>query len=242
MLSNNFKKYIKSLHQRKFRQKYNKIQVDGSKSCIEVASQIPNAIDTVICTQSWLNSVNVPLPDCELLITSPDEVNLVSQLDHNTQVSMIIDMDYSITSNYSDEWAIYLDDVQDPGNVGTIIRLADWYGISTVYASPHSAKVDNPKVIQASMGGFTRVKSVILAQEDLIANQDKPIIIADLDGSPIKSIESMSGGILVIGNEGKGISAIFNQGKSLKVTIPGYGRAESLNASVSCGIILSHLL
>ena len=242
MLSNNFKKYIRSLHQRKFRQKYNKIQVDGSKSCIEVVSQIPNAIDTVICTQSWLNSANISLPECELLITTPEEVKGISQLDHNTQVSMVIDMDYSINSNYTDDWSIFLDDLQDPGNVGTIIRLADWYGISTVYSSPHSAKVDNPKVIQASMGGFTRVKTSIISQEDLIADQTKPLIIADLDGTPVKSLESMSGGILVIGNEGRGVSPIFNQSKSIKVTIPGYGRAESLNASVSCGIILSHLL
>ncbi len=209
---------------------------------MEVASQIPNAIDTIICTQSWLNSLNISLPNCELLITSPDEVKAVSQLDHNTQVSMIITMDYSITSNYSDQWSIYLDDVQDPGNVGTIIRLADWYGISTVYSSPHSAKVDNPKVIQASMGGFTRVQSSILSQAELLATHNKPIIIADLNGNPIKNLEPMSEGILVIGNEGKGVSSIFDQSKSVIVTIPGYGRAESLNASVSCGIILSHLL
>lgn len=243
MLSNNFKKYVKSLHSRKFRQKYNKIQVDGSKSCLEVISHMPNAIETIICTQDWYNTQTFIPNNLDVQITKPEEIKAISQLEHNTQVSIIIDMDYEISSNYSDDWSIYLDDVQDPGNVGTIIRLADWYGIKTVYHSVHSAKIDNPKVIQATMGGFTRVQSVVLSQADLLIDLTKTLYIADLDGIPINNLtDSANKGILLIGNEGQGISSIFSDSDHTKITIPGYGRAESLNASVSCGIILSHLI
>lgn len=242
MLSKNFKKYIKSLHQRKFRQKYNKIQVDGSKSCLEAIHNIPNAIETIICTEEWQQQHHHNISDIEWEISSPDEINTISQLENNRHVSIIMDLDYDIKSGYKDDWSIYLDDVQDPGNVGTIIRLADWYGIHTVYHSPLSAKIDNPKVIQSTMGGFTRVNSVIQSQEDCLSSAKKPIFIADLDGNSIKSLAPQKEGIIVIGNEGKGISQAFAQANCTKITIPGYGRAESLNASISCGIILSHLL
>lgn len=226
---------------RKFRQKYNKFLVEGTKSCLEVITTLPSAVDILVCTQEWYQKNEKYLNNIVTAIATTDELSELTLLDHNTSVLLIYHASNYQEVQYTSDWAIYLDDVQDPGNVGTILRLADWYGIMTVYHSPHSAKRDNPKVIQSSMGAFLRVRSEVVDQAAFIDQNLRPLYIADLQGTDIHEIDQATPGILVIGNEGNGVSPIFKTPSHKPLTIPGRGQAESLNASISCGILLSHL-
>jgi len=136
-----------------------------------------------------------------------------------------------------------LDDIRDPGNMGTIIRIADWFGINQVVCSDDSAELYNPKVVQATMGSIARVRvHYTPLAEWLAAQQDTAIYAAALNGKDVTAMEKIKEGIIVIGNESKGISPAISRLATTPITIPQKGRAESLNAAVATGIILSHLL
>ncbi|ULQ57207.1 RNA methyltransferase [Flavihumibacter rivuli] len=140
-------------------------------------------------------------------------------------------------------WQIMLDGIQDPGNLGTIIRIADWFGIQQVVCSPDSADAYNPKVVQSSMASIGRVE---VDYTDLVQyvvdHAHRVFYAATLDGQPIKEVKASRPGVLVIGNESKGIRPELMQKLSHFITIPRQGEAESLNAAVATGIILSHLI
>ena len=136
-----------------------------------------------------------------------------------------------------------LDNIQDPGNLGTIIRIADWFGISQVVCSEDTADVYNPKVVQATMGSIARVMVSYTSLTGWLSKQKEACIYAAvLDGQDVRTMKKPSGGILVIGNESKGISDEVLKLCNVRITIPQMGKAESLNAAVATGIILSHLV
>ena len=139
--------------------------------------------------------------------------------------------------------SLALDTIQDPGNMGTIIRLADWFGIKNIFCSTDCADVYNPKVVQASMGSISRVR---VGYTDILSllkeNKEVRIYAAVLNGKDITKMERINEGIIVIGNESKGINQEILKLAHVRITIPGKGKAESLNAGVATGIILSHLV
>ena len=139
--------------------------------------------------------------------------------------------------------SLALDTIQDPGNMGTIIRLADWFGIKNIFCSTNCVDVYNPKVVQASMGSISRVR---VGYTDILSlleeNKEIPIYAAVLHGKDITKMEKINEGIIVIGNESKGINEEILKLANVQITIPGKGKAESLNAGVAAGIILSHLV
>lgn len=142
----------------------------------------------------------------------------------------------------NNEWSIFLDKVQDPGNVGTIIRIADWFGIPNVILSPECADLYNPKVLQSTMGGFLRVNVSNSDFESVIEqNITLKIYATHLDGQSMYELE-LEPGMIVIGNESKGIQDKIVDASDILVSIPSKGKAESLNAAVACGIIVSNLL
>ena len=132
---------------------------------------------------------------------------------------------------------IGLDDVRDPGNLGTIIRIADWYGISHLVFSSQTADFYNPKVIQASMGSFTRVNFFYGELGEIFSKWEVPIYGAFLDGINIHQMNSIQPGVILMGNESKGISSTLENFVSQKVTIPTFGSAESLNVAIATAII-----
>ncbi|MBL7728364.1 MAG: RNA methyltransferase, partial [Dinghuibacter sp.] len=139
-------------------------------------------------------------------------------------------------------WAIALSGIQDPGNLGTIIRTADWFGITELICSTDCADVYNSKVIQATMGSFARVNITYTQLEAYIpAQKNIPVYAAVLNGEPITGVDKAKKGILVIGNESKGISEPVMNLCTHRVSIPRKGGAESLNAAVACGILLANL-
>jgi TrmH family RNA methyltransferase len=136
--------------------------------------------------------------------------------------------------------SLALDGVQDPGNLGTIIRVADWFGIDTIYCSPDTADAWNPKVVQATMGSIARVQMIYTDLEQLISNTSLPVYATLLDGNDIYQQELSSEGIIVMGNEGNGISAPIRQLVSRKLLIPAYRiGAESLNVAIATAIVCS---
>jgi RNA methyltransferase, TrmH family len=134
-----------------------------------------------------------------------------------------------------------LDGVQDPGNVGTILRIADWFGIERVLLSPECADLHSPKVIQASMGSFARVRAVVAELGDALERLRVPVIGCALEGRDVHAHPSVDDAVLVIGSEGQGLSAAVTRRLSYSVTIPRRGAAESLNAAVAAAIVCDNL-
>ncbi|RYY18244.1 MAG: RNA methyltransferase, partial [Chitinophagaceae bacterium] len=138
---------------------------------------------------------------------------------------------------------LMLDNIQDPGNLGTIIRCADWFGIRQIVCNTGSADNFSPKVVQSTMASIARVAVYYMdLPEFLVANKGLPVYAAALGGKPLNQYPVADHGILVIGNESKGISPEVMALATDRITIPRRGKAESLNAAVAAGIILSHLV
>ncbi len=137
-----------------------------------------------------------------------------------------------------------LDGIQDPGNVGTLLRLADWFGCARVLLSPDSADLFSQKVINASMGSFARIRVITTELAPVLAGagaEGVPVLGADLGGESVYGLASAADAVLVIGSEGRGPSSAVRATMTRRVTIPRVGRAESLNAGVAAGIVLAAL-
>jgi TrmH family RNA methyltransferase len=141
--------------------------------------------------------------------------------------------------NSNSDFYIALDEIQDPGNMGTIIRLADWFNVKTIICSPNSADVFNPKVVQASMGSLFRVNIIYQDLNEFITSKKVPVYGAFLEGESVYTKKLSPKGILILGNEGKGISPEIEKLVTQKIKIPRFGQAESLNVSIATGILLS---
>ena len=139
---------------------------------------------------------------------------------------------------------LVLDNIQDPGNLGTIIRLADWFGIEQIICSENTVDFYNPKVIQATMGSFTRVNIVYQNLKELLQNTDRPVFGTDMTGKNLYKTDFPKSFYLVLGNEGNGISPEIKNLVTENLTIPRFGRlqsTESLNVSMAAGIILGQI-
>jgi TrmH family RNA methyltransferase len=145
--------------------------------------------------------------------------------------------------SYRDRVCLMLDTIQDPGNLGSIIRTADWFGLNTIICSKDTADVFNPKVVQSTMGSIARVQLLYEELEVFINENDlPPIYVASLEGKSIFDMQPLKEGIILIGNESKGVSERLTPFAHQFVTIPRSGKAESLNAAIATGIVLSHLI
>jgi TrmH family RNA methyltransferase len=138
------------------------------------------------------------------------------------------------------DWVLALDEIQDPGNLGTIIRTADWFGFKHILCGEGTVDPFHPKVVQATMGSYARVQCHLIDLEAGLQQQDRTVVGADLEGVPLKNYNVPSKGVLVIGNEGRGLSRSVEKLLDEKVTIErGEGsKAESLNAAISTAVIL----
>ncbi len=134
-----------------------------------------------------------------------------------------------------------LDGIQDPGNVGTLVRIADWFGCARVLLSPDCADLFSQKVINASMGSFARMRVIVADLPAVLAGAGAPVLVADLDGDDVQAICPHEHAVLVIGSEGRGPSPEVRAMATRRVTIPRHGAAESLNAAVAAGIVCAAL-
>jgi TrmH family RNA methyltransferase len=180
----------------------------------------------------------------EIITITAIELEKISQLKTPNKVVAIVQQ-FSTDENVlaKDRITLALDDIQDPGNLGTIIRIADWFGVQQIVCSNNSADMYNSKVVQSTMGSIARVKIVYTDLEQWLQQQEGIRIYATaLEGTDIGTMEKINEGIIVFGNESKGISPEIFAACTDKITIPKKGKAESLNAGVAAGIVVAQLL
>lgn len=232
-------KYIQSLYHKKNRDEESLFIAEGPKIVKELL-QSDYSIKQLFATAEWAKENKEHASAVEV---SEDELHKISQLQTPNQVlAVVAKKNASSEPVLKQSVTLVLDGIQDPGNMGTIIRIADWFGIKQIVAAPDSADAYNTKVIQATMGSFLRVNVWYKELESFLATASVNIYGALLNGQDVQSAKVNGEGILVIGNESKGISKTLLPYIQHPVTIPRIGHAESLNAAVATGIILSHVL
>lgn len=237
MLSRSESKYIQTLSHKKQRDAEGVFIAEGPKLAEELLNSNYN-IRKIYATQAWLNS-NRTLANTVLV--SEDELQKISNLQTANQVLLLVEMPSpNSLLNFKNTITIALDGIQDPGNFGTIIRIADWFGIKQVVCSEDCVELYNPKVIQSTMGSFIRVNVSYADLSGTLTNTIVPVYGALLNGEDVTQITKPQEGILVIGNESKGIRENILPLIKNAVSIKKIGGAESLNAAVATGIILSH--
>lgn len=230
-------KYIQSLSDKKVRLESGCFIAEGVKLVGEmIAAGYP--LKAVYALDSWVS------PDATLEVTRIEafELEKMSLLQTPNQVLAVAMMPQNTNPiELAGQLTIVLDGIQDPGNLGTIIRTADWFGIPQIVASEDTVDVYNPKVIGASMGSFMRVQVHYNNLAAWMPTVKLPVYGALLEGENIFTTKAPNGGVLVIGSEGKGIRENIIDFVTHPVTIPKTGGAESLNAGIAAGIIIAQL-
>jgi TrmH family RNA methyltransferase len=244
MISKKWLKLIHSLQIKKYRKQHQAFLVEGAKSVLELISSDYKII-VLFVTQEFFNENIRELGSLSFSyeIVSQEELEKTGAFQSNNASLAVVSTKPNDPLHVSaKEYSLMLDDIKDPGNLGTIIRIADWYGITKIICSHTTTDIYNPKVISASMGSFTRVRLYYCDLADYLAsNTHIPVYGAFLSGQNIHTVSFASHGIIVMGNESQGISADLERFIREKIHIPRYGKAESLNAGIATAIILDNL-
>ena len=236
MLSNNVIKIITSLGSKKYRQKYNLFVVEGVKNIGEVIKSSIKVKELFITEDLWPEEKSIKktiIDDKDLkkisYLTTPNVGLALCELPENPHLDSF------------DGLALALDDIRDPGNLGTIVRLADWFGIEHVLCTKESVDLYNPKVIMSTMGSFSRVNVHYIDLKEYLEKYDGNIFGTFMEGDSIYGNELPQEGILVMGNEANGISREIENLTTHKISIPFFGmkgNTESLNVAVATSVIL----
>ena len=243
MISKAKQRLVKSLQSKKIRQKHQLFLVQGEKVVSETLDS-DYQIDTVFVSNDFAEKYSKKLRGKTVIEASEKELRSVGTLETNSSAIAVVHsktVDKLILNQ--DEIGLMLDNVRDPGNLGTIIRTADWFGIQKIVASTGTVDLYNPKVISSTMGSFTRVDVHYTDLEQYIdQNNGCKYIGTAMSGLNINDVEISRPSLLCLGNESNGISErVLNRMDQL-VTISGSGRAESLNVAVAAGIVMNSLL
>jgi len=238
---------IKSLEHKKYRKLHGLFVAEGTKLVKELAGSSFEITD-IFATREWMRSENLPdihpatfIHECE-----GHDIQKASFLSTPQEVIALVKIPQSIPdiSALINQPAILLDEIRDPGNLGTIIRTADWFGVKNIICSLNSVDVFNPKTVQATMGSITRVN---VFYHDLVSFLDQfpsrtSVYAADMDGADLYNTEILPNPWIIIGNEANGISDILRKKITKTISIPRFGTGtESLNASIATAIILSEM-
>ncbi|MEO7043874.1 MAG: RNA methyltransferase [Ferruginibacter sp.] len=246
MFSKSTIKYIQSLQHKKFRDEHNAFIAEGPKLVGELLASGAFACSAVYALEEWANNQTYSVKNqlkAEVEIVKDFELEKITSFSTANQVLAVFEKKTGINvSNPVNEITLVLDDIQDPGNLGTIIRIADWFGIKNMICSLHTADMYNPKVVQSTMASLGKVNIFYTDIEAWLSkNGAIKKYAAALHGATLSSVGKIKEGILIIGNESKGISPNVMALANEKITIPRIGEAESLNAAVATGIILYSL-
>ena len=249
MLSKNKIKFLHSLEMKKNRDTQQSFVAEGPKIVHDILSRHKDQLSVIAATEEWF-AQEYQLMDglqYERIVVSADELTKVSFLCHPQQVFAVFrkfaEMTPEELPSLADKLTLVLDGVQDPGNLGTIIRIADWFGIEDIICSKDTVDVYNPKVVQATMGSIARVRVSYMDLKQLfeVLPPTLPVYGTLLEGNNMYSEQLSHNGIIIMGNEGKGISPQIRQFISKGLRIPNYpeGRdtADSLNVAVATAII-----
>jgi RNA methyltransferase, TrmH family len=243
MLNRSKFKYIQSLSHKKLRDEAGVFVAEGPKIIGELLHQKNVQLAEIYALQQWVDEM--PLNALQniaskLIIVEEQELERLSFLKTSNMVLAVFTQPvFEITTH---NLVLMLDGVQDPGNLGTIIRTADWFGIKQIICSEDGADVYNAKVVQSTMGSIARVKVLYTNLENFLQSSKLPVYATVLHGTPVQQIEKIKEGIIVTGNESKGVRNGVLRKATHTITIPKLGAAESLNAAVATGIVLSHVV
>lgn len=246
MISKSRQKFIRSLQLKKNRRQEGLFVAEGPKVVGDLLAVSSPKI--VVATSAWLSDNRSRLsPTVEVMEVTDDELRQTSFLQHPQEVlavfPLLLTPRQAFDAHYlNSHLSLALDGVQDPGNLGTIVRIADWFGIETIFCSHETADLWNPKVVQATMGSIARVHVCYVNLDEMIAAlpHDYPVYGTLLDGTDIYRQPLTANGIIVMGNEGNGISEAIRQRVNRKLLIPNYpqGRptADSLNVAIATAV------
>jgi TrmH family RNA methyltransferase len=243
MLSKARIKFIKSLQLKKYRKQEQCFTVQGEKSVLETLDSTFR-VQELFATADFVERHNQALKRFTetVLVVKENELAALGEYSTNDAALAIVEMPANSPFEIkTDEFALMLDDIRDPGNLGTIIRTADWYGVTKVIASEETADIYNSKVIQSSMGSFTRTRVFYTNLVEFLMGNKTPVYGTFLNGENVHSFTYGKGGIIVVGNEANGISEAVEKFVTQKITIPQYGKAESLNAAIATAVVLDNI-
>ena len=235
-ISKNQLKLITSLSQKKYRQKHNLFIAEGVKVLNELLNS-PFEIETLFCTDDF----EVAISEKKIIRISETELKKVSTLKSPNKALGLFKIPKEKALQNSG-FTIALDAINDPGNLGTIIRLCDWFGITQLVCSKDTVDCYNQKVVQASMGSLTRVTIHYTDLENYITKSNLDTFIADMDGENVYKTKLPKEGILIMGNEANGVSEEIKSLLQYKISIPRFGETqetESLNVATATAILLS---
>lgn len=233
-ISKNQLKLITSLSQKKYRQKHKLFVAEG----VKVVNELLNSsfeLDQLFATEDF----DTQNKNCQII--SNEELRKISSLKTPNKVLGIFKI--PAEKEISNKGLILvLDDINDPGNLGTIIRLCDWFGITTLVCSNETVDCYNQKVVQSSMGSLTRLAIKYLNLKEYLSNTELPTFIADMDGENVYKKELSKEAVLIMGNEANGVSDEIKSLIKHKISIPRFGNlqeTESLNVATATAILLS---
>ena len=247
MLSKKIVKYIQSLSHKKFRDEEGVFIAEGPKIVSEFLLSEETKCTMICAEKKWLS-------ENESLLKNISPENIFETDDHWLQSISLLKTPNKVVAvfnkknapeipNLSNKISLMLDDLQDPGNMGTIIRIADWFGVENIICSENSVDCYNPKVVQSTMGSLSRMNVFYTDLFSFLEKNKKINLYATtLSGTSIFKLPKINEGIILIGNESKGVHEDLLKFSSHQITIPRFGHAESLNAAVASGIILSQII
>ncbi|WP_190811379.1 RNA methyltransferase [Flagellimonas sp. S3867] len=236
MVTKNQIKLVKSLQQKKYRSQHKLFVVEGKKAVLELIGAGLEPFKLFVDTKIW----NEGFKGFEQVASS--ELKQMSSLSSPNGVLGVFHIPVVEPIEDSD-WVVALDDIRDPGNLGTIIRLCDWFGINHLVCSLNTVDCYNPKVLQATMGSIARVNVVYTDLEKYLEESAQPVYGAFMDGEAVYGKELPKSGVLVMGNEANGISSGIESIISERIAIPQFGEntTESLNVATATAILLNEM-
>lgn len=241
-------KELKGLSLRKERERQRLFLIEGEKGVRDTIDSF--SLSNLICTRDW-SEKNINLTERykdKILISDRRGFEIISSLKSVPEVIAVYhlpELDFKKKLNPSG-LVLLLDEIQDPGNLGTIVRTCDWYGIYDIYASENTVDVYSPKVVQSTMGSLARVRVHYTDLEELInANRHIKVYGTLLDGEPVDKFRGIGKGMILMGNEGRGISPRLKNMVDAGLTIPPVNpddHPDSLNVAIATAIVISHLI
>jgi TrmH family RNA methyltransferase len=240
-LSQNKAKQRRALQQKKAREESGLFLVEGGKTVLETLDA-SWPCESLVCTEKFLSEHKNILDSLqtEVFLCGEPQLNQLGTFKtNNTALLVARQSPPEKQPGDSQKLWLALEDISDPGNLGTIIRLADWFGLKEVICLGNCVEWFNPKVVAATMGSFLRIKEVIMTREEFVG-KGRPWFAADMNGKNLYDFRFPGKSTILIGNEARGLDPFWLQKPESILSIPAFGKAESLNAAMATGIFLNH--
>jgi TrmH family RNA methyltransferase len=242
MISKSELKFIRSLKIKKYRTAEKRFLVEGEKNVLELLSS-DYKVERLFVTSDFQEAYYSKLAKIPHTEVSANELQNASALTTNDKALAVVQMKHHEISQIDlNRTIIALDGINDPGNLGTIIRTMDWFGLNQLVCSEDTVDFYNPKVIQATMGSFTRVAVAYASLAAFLKSYTGRKIGADIDGTPLNQSKIPHQSVMIMGSESHGIREAIRNEIDEFVTIPKFGSAESLNVGIATGILCHHIV